>query len=129
MKREDIIQKMKRIDLPTDQYWILAGSGLVMHEIRSTTRDIDIGCTTELFDRLAKDPGNLLTIRDGQRALEVGQDLEVFENWLVDEIVMIEDLPVASLESIRKHKVQLGRPKDLEDIVMIDQRLKQRPDR
>lgn len=46
------------------------------------------------------------------------------ENWFVDEIIIADGLPVASLESIRKQKMQLGREKDIKDIKMIEKYIK-----
>ena len=42
------------------------------------------------------------------------------ENWFVEEIISADGLPVASLESIKKQKIELGREKDIKDINMIE---------
>lgn len=120
MKKEDIIQTLNAISLPFESYWILAGSGLVMHGIRALTNDIDIGCTTELFDKLAQNNNSVKTMDDGNRALVFHEVIEVFENWNVDGITEIAGLPVATIASIKKHKEELGRKKDLDDLILID---------
>lgn len=45
----------------------------------------------------------------------------MLENWFVDEIEIIDGLPVGSLESIKKQKSGLGREKDINDIKLIDE--------
>lgn len=52
LDKNDIIHMRKELNLPQCEYWITAGSGLVMHNIKETTRDIDLGCTTELANYL-----------------------------------------------------------------------------
>jgi len=37
---------------------------------------------------------------------------------------MIDGFPVATLESLKKQKLEIGREKDLEDIKMIDEFIK-----
>ena len=57
--------------------------------------------------------------------MEVNDKIEILENWFVDEIVLIDGLPVGSLESIKKQKSQLGREKDINDIRLIDEYIKE----
>lgn len=120
LKKEEIIQIMKALNLPETEYWILAGSALVMHDIRKTTNDIDIGCTTKLFDQLAKGNTTISLGKNHHRCMALNEDIEVFENWHVEEVVTIDQLPVGSLQSIRNHKLSIGREKDLRDIQLID---------
>lgn len=120
LKKEDIIRILNALSLPFESYWILAGSGLVMHGIRELTNDIDIGCTTELFNKLAQNNSSVKTMDDGNRALVFHEVIEVFENWNVNGITVIAGLPVATVASIKKHKEKLGRKKDLDDLKLID---------
>lgn len=91
-----------------------------MHGIRDLTNDIDIGCTTVLFDKLAQNNNSVKTMDDGNRALVFHEVIEVFENWNVNGITEIAGLPVATVSSIKKHKEELGRKKDLADLILID---------
>lgn len=120
MNKDEIIQTLRIYDLPTDQYWILAGSAMVMHDIRQETRDIDIGCHRKLFESLMKAYPPVHVWEDGMRSLEIEGCIEVFENWFVEAVEMIDELPVASLESIKLHKKALGREKDLKDLKLIE---------
>ncbi|MNW71027.1 hypothetical protein D3C74_506220 [compost metagenome] len=53
-------------------------------------------------------------------------DVEIFEDWHRGDITMIDEVPVASLESVIVMKRQLGREKDLTDIAKIEAHLAQR---
>lgn len=122
--REDIIQTIKSMNLPSQEYWITSGAALVIHGVKETTRDIDLGCTSILIDKFIKEGFKYRLVEDNSRIVEVTDKIELLENWCVDEILIIESLPVASLESIKKQKSQLGREKDLSDIKLIDDYIK-----
>lgn len=122
--REDIIQTIKSMNLPSQEYWITSGAALVIHGVKETTRDIDLGCTSILIDKFIKEGCKYRLVEDNSRIVEVTDKIYLLENWFVDEILIIENLPVASLESIKKQKSQLGREKDLVDIKLIDDYIK-----
>lgn len=119
--KNDVIKLMKELNLPQSEYWITAGSGLVMNNIKETTRDIDLGCTTELANYLIENGCKFEYDRDGTRIVKVNENVEAFENWFVDQIDNMNGILVASILSIRKQKVKLGREKDLQDIKRIDE--------
>lgn len=121
LTKNDILQAIYKARLPAGGYWITAGAGLVMHGVKEQTRDIDIGCTLDLFSSLKAQGYSSTNAKDGTRMLSLTDELDVFENWAVDEVTHIEGLPVATLPSIRKQKVALGREKDQADIALIDQ--------
>jgi hypothetical protein len=119
--KEDIIRILKEMDLPLQEYWITSGSALVIHNVKATTRDIDLGGTTNLVEHFIKKGCKYRVESDSTRIVEVNDQIEILENWFVDEIVYIDGLPVGSLVSIRKQKAQLGRKKDIKDIQLIDE--------
>ena len=119
--KKDIVKHPILKTYPKNEYWITAGSGLVMHGVKPQTRDIDLGCSTMLADLLIQQGAAWHLMDDGTRRIEAAGDLELFENWHVDNIIEIDGLCVASLESIRKQKVELNRPKDWDDIALIDE--------
>jgi putative (di)nucleoside polyphosphate hydrolase len=123
MNKNQIIKHMKKLNLPIDEYWILAGSALVMHGIRPETSDIDIGCTTVLFESLIGSR-EVIVREDGSRSLDYDGVLEVFENWMAEEVVTLNELPVGSLISIKNHKEMLNREKDKKDLELINKRIR-----
>ena len=52
MDKEEIIEKLEKFPYDTREYWINAGSAMVMHGLRVNTEDIDLGCTSALADLL-----------------------------------------------------------------------------
>ena len=120
----DIVKILNDMNLPLSEYWITAGAGLVMHGVKETTRDIDLGCTTNLVERYLRKGCKYRVVDDNLRIVEVNDKIEILENWLVDKIEFIDGLPVGSLESIRKQKSELRREKDINDIELIDEYIK-----
>lgn len=119
--KADIVKILKDLNLPSGEYWTTSGAGLVMHGVKETTRDIDLGCTTNLIEWHLRKGCNYRVVDDNSRIVEVNDKTELLENWLVDKIEFIDGLPVGSLKSIRKQKLELGREKDINDIILIDE--------
>lgn len=119
--KENIIKILKDMDLPLSEYWITSGAALVIHGVKKSTNDIDLGCTTNLAEHFLKKGCKYKVVEDNTRIIEVNDTVEILENWFVDEIEFIHGLPVGSLESIKKQKEQLGREKDIKDIRIIDE--------
>ena len=126
LNKADIIAIVNDLRLPNGGYWVCTGAGLVLHGIKEFTRDIDMGCTTQVMDRLLREGHPLSFTSDGNRATSYGA-MEFYENWFADEVVTVEGVSVATLLSIRKHKTILGREKDLRDIELIDAYLSTHP--
>ncbi|KEZ87028.1 hypothetical protein IO99_07195 [Clostridium sulfidigenes] len=124
--KEDIVKILKNMELPLSEYWITSGAGLVIHGVKETTNDIDLGCTTNLVELFLKNGCKYTVEKDNSRIIQINDTIEILENWFVDEIVIIDGLPVGSLESIKKQKAQLGREKDIKDIKLIDDYIKNR---
>ncbi|MGO1369206.1 MAG: hypothetical protein ACTHVE_06355 [Senegalia sp. (in: firmicutes)] len=103
--KKDIIDKMNELDFPKEKYWIVAGSALVMHEVKSETRDIDLGCTTDMIEELLLKGFIAEVENDKSRTININGIIEIFENWNVDKIEYINEIPVGSLKSIRKQKM------------------------
>ena len=126
LTKKDIIEQIKLQNYPYMEYWVNAGAALVMQGVKSTTRDIDLGCTRKLADFLIQQGAKWSLLEDGvNRRIEAGDTIEIFEDWLskdlISPIVDIGGICVASLECIRQQKVELNRPKDWDDIALIDQ--------
>lgn len=122
MKSEEIIKRLDELNLNKEEYWVVAGSAMVLHGIKSETSDIDLGCTTRLADVLETKYEPVIGT-DGTRSFQIGNDIEIFENWLADRIVFISDIPSVSIEGLISMKRELGREKDLKDIALINQYL------
>lgn len=58
--------------------------------------------------------------KDGLRIFKYNEILEILEEWNVNKIEYIENIPVASLEDIKRQKKELGREKDFRNIEIIN---------
>ncbi len=125
LNRNQILDKLKSLNFFQNQYCVMTGAALVLHGVRPETNDIDIGCTSKLFKELLN-KGFELIKKNKFEAIVIDGCIEIFEDWVPDNIELIEGIPVADINSIRVYKERLGREKDLKDIVLIDRFLEQK---
>ena len=55
LDREEIVCLLKETGFHIEEYWVASGAAMVLHGIKDKTRDIDLGCTSELADKLERD--------------------------------------------------------------------------
>ena len=120
LNKQDIINILNEKQYPKKEYWITSGAALVIYGVKMETMDIDLGCTTFLADLLIEKGMPWRVAGDGTRIISVKDDIELLENWCGDEIIEVHGFSVSSLDSIRREKVKLDRPKDWVDITLID---------
>jgi len=134
MTKEEIITKVKALDLPKNSYVVFGSCPLAVAGIREAN-DVDLFVSEEVFAKLKK---------TGWRELRKSPDdiplvydvFEAHDNWnfssyklaptlkqLLASAVIVDEIPFASLEEVRKWKAASGRPKDLIDIKLIDKYL------
>ena len=119
MTKRDIEQKLLTLKLPESEYWVITGGAMVLYGIREQTHDIDLGCTKQLADRLEAAGFRTERLPDGTRKIQIGGDVELFEDWLYDRVESVDGFPVISLKGLVLMKESLGREKDLRDIALI----------
>ena len=83
-----------------------------------------MGCTTNLVEQYLRKGCKYRVADDNSKIVEVSDKIEMLENWFVDEIELIDGLPVGSLEALKSKKSELGREKDINDIRLIDEYIK-----
>ena len=121
MNRADVLEKLRTLNWPLEDYWVVAGAAMVLYGLRAETRDIDLGCTTARADALEAAGVPFRHMDDGSgRWFTLDGEIEVFENWLCDRTELVEGAPVISLQGLRQMKAALGREKDRRDIALID---------
>lgn len=124
MRKEDIIRSLNSLNFNKDHYWLIAGSAMVLYEIREETNDIDLGCTSHLANQLEQKGFPTQYLPDGTRKITYSDTVEIFENWLYDQIHYVEGFPVISLPGLLEMKHFLGRDKDQRDIILIQNYIK-----
>ena len=107
------------LGLPKEEYWLVTGSALVFYGVKKETRDIDLGCTKKLADRLEAEGYLTERLADGSRKIVIDDDVEIFEEWVYDRVENIDGFPVISLKGLIMMKQSLGREKDLADLAAI----------
>jgi len=122
LNKNDIITLLRKINLPRDQYCVMTGAALVLHGVKPLTRDIDIGCSKELFAQLLQQGYQIRQMKEHAGIL-IDDCMEIFENWQAEKTVYVDGIPVADIYSIRRYKERLSREKDLRDIALIDEYL------
>ena len=119
MNKYEITQKLQMLGLPKEEYWLVTGSALVFYGVKKETRDIDLGCTKKLADRLEAEGYLTERLADGSRKIVIDDDVEIFEEWVYDRVENIDGFPVISLKGLIMMKQSLGREKDLADLAAI----------
>lgn len=131
MRKEEIISKVKTLNLPKNSYVVFGSCPLALAGIREAN-DIDLLVSQEIFAKLKEDGWQELPKSPNDKPL-VHDIFEAHENWnfssyrptleqLLAGATIVDEIPFASLEDVRKWKVASGRPKDLADIELIDKK-------
>lgn len=123
LNRQEILDLLRGTAFDKTEYWVTSGAAMVLYGLRDRTRDIDLGCASPLADRLEREGYPVEILQDGSRKIVFSDTIELFENWLEGDVVLLEGLPVVSLDGLLKMKEALGREKDLEDIRLIKEQL------
>ena len=120
MKKAEMIEKLKAFPYDPAEYWVITGGAMVLYGIREESSDIDLGCTAGLANQLEQEGYLHKVTDDGNRWFKLGEDIEVFENWLFDTVDHVDGIPVISVQGLIEMKKDLGREKDLRDIALIN---------
>lgn len=123
LNKEEIICLLKEAAFDVNEYWVTSGAAMVLHGIRDTTRDIDLGCTSQMADDLERNGYHAEVLPDGSRKIIFSEAVEIFENWIEDKAVSVEGLPVVSVDGMIAMKEKLGQEKDWKDIMLIKEHL------
>ena len=123
MNGQELLQRLNELPFAEGEYWLITGGAMVLYGLREQTGDIDFGCTTRLFEALQAQGYPVSTMPDGTRRVEFAEDVELFENWLHGGVVVVDGVPVVSLEGLIAMKRQIGREKDMRDIALIEEYL------
>ena len=120
--KQSLIQRLKELPFPATEYWVVAGGAMVLHGFRPQTRDIDLGCSTLLADKLEEQGYFVSRCEDETRKILYSEDIEIFENWLEGTVEIISGVPVVCVDGLIQMKKKLGREKDFVDIALMEAR-------
>ena len=109
MTKEEIFNKLEKLDLPKDKYIVISGASLVVQDIIEETTDIDLACSKEFYEKID------WPTRIGAFGVEVKYKdyFEISYNlYEYQDIVIINGYRFLSLEDCLDIKKRLNRPKD-----------------
>lgn len=118
--KSSLLQQLQNLSFPQKEYWVVAGGAMVLHGFRPQTPDIDLGCSTLLADQLEQQGYTVSHCEDGSRKILYSENIEIFENWLEDEVEILSGVPVVCVDGLIQMKRKLGREKDFADIALIE---------
>ena len=125
MRKAEIKKALQELPYAREDYWVLTGVAMVLYGFRDETADIDLGCSERMAAALERDGFLYRITESGRRWFRCGEHLEIFENWLKDSVTLVEGFPVITVRALIEMKQELGREKDLRDIQLIREKMKQ----
>ena len=109
MNKKEVLKKLKELDLDNNEFIVISGASLVLHDIIDVTKDIDLSCSKKYYDKI-----NWPT-RLGHMGKEIKyyDCFEISDN-LYDEksVDIINDYKTMNLEKCLEVKRLLNRPND-----------------
>lgn len=128
------LQNLKALNLPPKEFVIVSSGSLAVRGIREA-KDLDVIVSDKLWTELTKRYS--VFEKDGVQRIDCGNDIEILENDSgktithlipVSEVFAnadtIDGIQYMNLEQLKKIKLHFGREKDLKDIALIDEYLK-----
>lgn len=132
MTKPEIITKVKSLNLAPGTYVVFGGCPLAIAGIRQAN-DIDLLVNAKVFSKLKSAGWKIKNkgVNDKPLSLDV---FEAHKRWnfshyqpslkhLLATADIVDGVAFASIEEVRKWKESSGRPKDLNDIYLIDKYL------
>ena len=109
MTKEEIFNKLEKLDLPKDKYIVISGASLVVQDIIEETTDIDLTCSKDFYEKIDWPTklgafGVEVKYKD---CFEIGYNLFEYQ-----DVILINDYRFLSLEDCLEIKKRLNRSKD-----------------
>lgn len=127
-----MFDKLAGLGLPPRQFVVVGGAALTARGIRDTT-DLDLVVTRDLFEKLVRAGWRNETRPNGKPGLHHGNvevyldvDCGQFErslDWLLRNADEIDGVLFVDLDTLKGFKRSYSRPKDLDDLRLIDRYL------
>ena len=124
MKKIELLNLLKELNFPKDEYYVLSGASLVLRGIRKEANDLDLCISEELFNEI-KDKYNLAEGNKNECGFyKINDNLEIVVNKKEDFKMEIgEKYNLENLQTILDFKIKRNKPKDQKDIENIKKHL------
>ena len=123
MTKEDIINTINKYKFNKEEFIIISGAALVLHDIKDTAKDIDIWVSDEYQDYLLSNyKCQFERINEyGNKAYLIDNIINFGTSFKPNEFVLIEGIKVSSIKDILELKKFLNRDKDKEIIKQLEE--------
>lgn len=127
-----LVKITEAVNIPYCELWVNAGGGLVVHGLRETTNDIDAGCSSYYFHRIAIHYGLIpkelpkCNNMPAVKYISIPElNIDIHEEAIcgIFNLILVNDVWTYDLHSLLKQKQMLGRAKDQKDIDAINLKL------
>lgn len=117
MKKIELLNLLKELNFPKDEYYVLSGASLVLRGIKEEANDLDLCISAELFNQI-KDKFNLTDERKNECGFyKINNNLEIVVDKKEDFKMEIgEKYNLEDLQTILDFKLKRNKPKDKDDI-------------
>ena len=124
MKKIELLNLLKELNFPKDEYYVLSGASLVLRGIRKEANDLDLCISEELFNEI-KGKYNLAEGNKNECGFyKIDDNLEIVVNKKEDFKMEIgEKYNLEDLQTILDFKIKRNKPKDQKDIENIKKHL------
>ena len=133
MTKNEIIAKVKALNLPTNSYIVFGSCPMAVAGLRESS-DIDLFASDKVLASLKEtgweqsDEGDKPLVHDVFDAHDnwnFGPSYNPTLEYLLATADVVDGVPFVSLAEVKKWKTIMGRPKDMQDIKLIDNYLAQ----
>lgn len=130
MTGPQVVAKVKELGWPAGSYCVFGAAPLAAAGLREAN-DIDFLITPALLEELKQQPGWHQVHKGPKDEPYENGIYEVHANWdfstyaptlehLLESATYVDGVPFAALDEVRKWKLAWGRPKDMQDVALID---------
>lgn len=132
--KSEIFEKIKKLNLPHGKYVIFGSGPMGIRGLRKC-HDVDVIVSKDIWDQYSHNPDwKIKIIANGEKILvDETESIELGISWgpgiwnineLIHNAEIIDGLAFANMDDVLKWKKIFGREKDLEDIKIIGDYLK-----
>ena len=129
---EALLQKLKDLGLPPDDYAIFGSGPMVAHGLKEFDHDIDVIARGPAWEK-AMTLGTVIQAPMRDHVVRLFDNkIEIFDGWkpgewdkdeLIDSAEIFDGIRYVQLEKCLEHKKRLLRNKDLKDIKLIEEHI------
>lgn len=125
MNKDELLDLLKKLNFPKSEFYVLSGASLVIRGIRENAGDLDLCISKKLFNKI-KNQYNLTDDKKNECGFyHINDSLEI----VVDDkskfnMEEAEPYNLENLQTILDFKKKRNKPKDQNDIIKIEEYLK-----